>query len=196
MNYLGFPTGIGYLSSEFPYSTSRPHKGIDLKANHGTPILVSGVQIGLVGETGYTFGPHVHVQAGRDVNAQQTIDPAPYIGKPGTVYKTGTASEWGNFVCLKVGDVYVYYCHLSRIDVKEGQVIGGKSMTQSQAEKVVTYLYRLGTKDYPTPGQADYWVARVRDVPTGLDELGGEMLKAREQDDSGEYVETKVYIKK
>lgn len=55
----------------------------------------------------------------------------------------------------------------------------GDKMTQSEAEKIVTYLYRLGTKDYPTPGQGAYWVPRVKDVKTGLDELGEAMLKAQ-----------------
>lgn len=56
---------------------------------------------------------------------------------------------------------------------------GAGAMTQSEAEKVVTYLYLLGTQNYPDPGQASYWVPRVKDVPTGLDELGKAMRDAQ-----------------
>lgn len=66
-------------------------------------------------------------------------------------------------------------------DPKNWTITGGGStnntMTQSEAEKVVTYFYLLGTGDYPNPGQAGYWVPRVKNVPTGIDELGKELLK-------------------
>lgn len=126
MNYLGYPVTLGYLEKvTLDSGTLYTHRGIDLGAFTGDPVVVAGTQIGLAGETGKAEGPHVHVQAGRDEWAQQTIDPAPYIDKPGTVVKTGTGSEWGMYVCINVGDVYVYYCHLSRIDVLQGQVIKG-----------------------------------------------------------------------
>lgn len=99
------------------------HRGNDLPLRF-EPVIIQGTQIGISGETGKAVGPHVHVQAGRDEWAQQTIDSAPYIGKPGLVFRTGEASEWGKYVCVKVGDVYVYYCHLSQINVKQGQEVG------------------------------------------------------------------------
>lgn len=61
-------------------------------------------------------------------------------------------------------------------------------VSQSVAEKIVTYFYRLGTGNYPTPGQAEYWVPRVRDVPTGIDELGTALLAAQVPPTPSDYV--------
>lgn len=132
MNYLGFPVTFGYLEkTTLKGGENYTHRGIDLGSFEGQELRILGTLIGLTGSTGKTEGPHTHVQVGRDPDAQQTIDPSPYIGKPGTVVKVGEAPQWGKFVCIKVADVYVYYCHLSRIDVKEGQAIGG-------GDKVIT----------------------------------------------------------
>lgn len=98
------------------------HRGTDVAITN-SPIIIGDTQIGISGSTGAAAGPHCHVQAGTDQNAQAVIDSAPYVGKPGTVVQTGYGSQWGNFVVLHVDNVYVVYCHMSRIDVNVGTVI-------------------------------------------------------------------------
>src|SRR5690606_36400166 len=115
-----YPINFPYGATSSPYSSSNPHRGSDRAAPTGTPINIGSTIIGTVGETGYTFGAHCHLQAGRDEWAQNTINPDPYWFKGGVVERTGKGSEWGNYVCIKVGDVYVYYCHLDTINVKAG----------------------------------------------------------------------------
>lgn len=74
-------------------------------------------------------------------------------------------------------------------DVLNLNVIGDSMVvSQSAAEKIVTYFYRLGTGQYPTPGQADYWVPRVRDVATGIDELGTALLASQVPPIPSDYV--------
>lgn len=128
MNALDQPVSFSYGNPNYPYTAKNPHRGVDLNAYKPMPVVVQGYQIALSGNTGsyqgYTYAYHIHIQAGRDEWAQKTIEPTPYIGKAGTVVKTGWASEWGNYVCVRVGDVNVYYCHLSRIDTYVGYIIG------------------------------------------------------------------------
>lgn len=95
------------------------------------------------------------------------------------------ASGWGAYAGAnphdKHGHISVSVTPSKYDDPKNWTITGGGSnngdMTQSEAEKVVTYFYLLGTGDYPSPGQSGYWVPRVKDVPTGIDELGKELLK-------------------
>lgn len=148
-----------YGATSYPYSPQIPHRGNDYRANQGDPIVVAGTQIGLVGSTGMADGPHTHVQAGRDEWAQKTIDPTPYVNKAGTVVKVGEASQWGKYVCLRVGDVNVFYCHMSRQDVAVGQEIKGDDMTIS--EEVAKKLYPLFLHRQPENDKAwQYWVGR------------------------------------
>ncbi len=124
MNINEYPVNFGYLEKTTINGVPYTHRGNDYPLSY-EPVKILGNQIGVSGATGLVSGPHTHVQAGRDEWAQSTIDPTPYVGKPGTVVKTGNASQWGNYVCIKVGDVNVFYCHLSRIDIQIGQVIKG-----------------------------------------------------------------------
>lgn len=147
-----------YRATSAAYSPSQPHRGNDYAADEGTPIIVAGTQIGLVGQTGWATGPHVHVQAGRDEWAQSTINPGPYTNQTGTVVKVGEASQWGKYVCIKVGDVYVYYCHMSRQDVSVGTVIkgavapGGTLMT----EQFINNGYILAFNRQASRDEIDY----------------------------------------
>lgn len=132
MNALDYPISLGFGEyGAAGYTQSRPHKGNDYSAGRFVPVLVVGVQIGLTGSTGNVTGPHVHVQAGRDEWAQNPINPTPYVGKAGIVVKTGRADQWGNYVCIRVGDVNVFYCHLDSINVKVGQVIKERKMIEN-----------------------------------------------------------------
>lgn len=122
MNINQYPVNFGYLEQTTINGSPYTHRGNDYPLRY-EPVKIAGTQIGVSGETGLTVGPHVHVQAGRDEWAQSTINPTPYVGKPGTVVKTGSGSQWGLYVCLRVGDVNVFYCHLSKINATVGQVI-------------------------------------------------------------------------
>lgn len=130
MNLDQYPIYFPYNAISAPYSPSRPHKGNDYALQQGDPIIIKGTKIGLTGQTGWTDGPHVHVQAGRDEWAQSPINPSPYVGKPGTVVKTGYGDQWGNYVCIRVGDVNVFYCHMSQIIASVGQIIGGEEIME------------------------------------------------------------------
>ncbi len=119
-----YPITLGYGDTSFPYSSRNPHRGVDYVASEGTPLLVAETEIGTFGATGLAYGPHCHVQCGKDEWAQQTIDPTPYVNQPGIVERTGTASQFGKFVVVRVGDVNVFYCHLNWINVITGDLIG------------------------------------------------------------------------
>ncbi len=114
-----------YGATSAPYSPGSPHRGNDRPTPSGTPVVIGGVTIGLTGATGLVTGPHLHTQAGPDPKAQQTVNPGPYEFKPGTVVETGTASQWGNYVIVRVGTHHIVYAHLSQINVSQGKVLGG-----------------------------------------------------------------------
>ena len=91
------------------------------------------------------------------------------------------ACGWTGYVIPKLpaGAHLHFEVLISGVYVNPEEQYKGDAMTQSEAEKVVTYLYLLGEKNYPNKGQAAYWVPRVKDVPTGLDELGEAMVAAQ-----------------
>jgi hypothetical protein len=165
------------------------HNGIDYGCPTGTPVIVNGITIGISNNTGASTGPHLHV--GKYVNGQ-VQDPGVGNGfqfNSAVVYDTGYDSTNGNYVRITGDGALWNYLHLEEVLVTKGQVLEGEDdMTQSEAEKVVTYFYRLGTGDYPNPGQAAYWVPRVKDVPTGIDELGIALLDGQKPSAQASYV--------
>lgn len=102
------------------------HRGNDRPCPSGTPIVISGVTLGLTGATGLVSGAHLHTQvctAGR--NYADDFDPAPFEFKDGTVITADYHSQFGNRVVLRVGNIDITYAHLSKINVQVGQKIGG-----------------------------------------------------------------------
>lgn len=132
MSAANYPVTFGYLEKWGEYT----HRGEDRAMPTGTPVIVGGTQIGLSGNTGLSSGPHLHLQVGKDFWAQQTIKPSAYWFKGEEVVQTGTASQWGNYVIVKYQDVYCVYAHLSKIQVKLGQKLGGGMATDAEIKKV------------------------------------------------------------
>lgn len=117
-----------YGATYTPWSLFYSHRGNDRPTPSGTPIDIAGVTIGLTGNTGRSTGAHLHTQAGTDAAVQQTINPTPYEFQEGTVVGTRSTDtgDWGKYVKIKVGNIYVVYAHLSEVKVSVGQVIKGE----------------------------------------------------------------------
>jgi hypothetical protein len=122
------------------------HRGNDRPTPTGTPVVISGVTIGLTGATGLASGPHLHTQAcTAGSNYANDIDPAPFEFKNGTVVNAGWHSQFGNRIVIRTNGVDLTYAHLSKINVKVGQVIGvNESMFQNIAEVKEAYLQMRG----------------------------------------------------
>lgn len=117
-----------------------------------------------------------YIQNGVDLG--HVVAYVPGRGFLSSPFKQNGTQVWFNSIADVEKTLSCHYLGWSE-DIANVRIVEDNNMTQSEAEKVVTYLYRLGTGDYPSPGQADYWVPRVRDVPTGVDELGTAMLAAK-----------------
>jgi hypothetical protein len=144
-----YPITDPYGDTTPPYSRLKPHRGNDYGLTFD-PVIVAGTEIGISGNSGSylgkTYAPHTHVQAGKDEWAQQTIDPTPYTNKKGVVVKIGWADQWGNYVCIRVGDVNVFYCHLFKTNVQVGQQIGEEMLNDGDSQNVTDVFGEKSSK--------------------------------------------------
>ena len=125
-----YAVNFGYKAQDGYYygpngKVGKYHRGNDRPCPTGTPIVISGVTIGLTGATGLVSGPHLHTQAcTAGSNYANDVDPSPFEFKNGTVVGAGWHSQFGNNIVVRVGGVDITYAHLSKINVAVGQQIG------------------------------------------------------------------------
>ena len=150
MSAEDYPVTFRYGATSYPYSASNPHPGNDRKCSIGTPVVIAGVTIGWTGNTGSyngkTYQPHLHTQAWTGTTTN-TRDPGPYEFKPGKVVGVGFGRTWGYFVTIEVNGVNCTYAHLSKINVRTGQVIkaiprqGDKSMNPQEENEFYQIVF-------------------------------------------------------
>jgi len=147
-----YPISFAYKAQDGKYygtngSVGLYHRGEDRACPTGSPIIVQGVTIGLVGATGLASGPHLHFQC---MNGTTDKDPAPYRWAGGTVTTAGWHTQFGNQVRITHADgMVMIYAHLSKINVTVGQKIGG-SMAETINDDVARQIgwHYLGRNGY------------------------------------------------
>lgn len=139
MTAKDYPITFPYGATSPPYSATHPHSGEDRKMPVGTPVEVSGVVIGLSGNTGQSTGAHLHVQ--KRINDIITHPLGSGFDVVGTVVETGENDEIGKFVRIQAGSQKWSYFHLSEIRVNEGDIIKKKEETVMFNEGNVRYWF-------------------------------------------------------
>lgn len=122
-----------YGATYSPWSKTSPHRGNDRPCPSGTVVSIAGINCGLTGNTGESSAPHLHTQEGTDPAVQNTVKPTNEF-KPGTVtsVRTTDSGAWGKYFTIKVGSRYVTYAHLSKVNVKLGDVIKENFVIEEQ----------------------------------------------------------------
>jgi len=150
-----YPVSYPFGATDPPYySATHPHSGEDREAPSGTPIIVSGTQLGVVGMTGKASGPHTHIQ--KMVN-NVFVNPAGGGGKvTGKVSEVGYNDEIGNYVrILDNNGVRWSYFHMrDKPLVKVGQVIEGELMLDDNG---ITNMWLMALRRKPVAADYDYW---------------------------------------
>lgn len=124
-----YAVNFPYGATSAPYSSTHPHRGNDRACPTGTLVVIAGTTIGLTGSTGASTGPHLHIQEWQG-NTANTRKPQNEF-KPGTVTQVdpnGTTGDgsFGKYITIKTDDGWNdSYCHLSQVNVKVGDKIGG-----------------------------------------------------------------------
>lgn len=140
MDIVNYPvtTPFGYVDG-YPLNNGF-HTGIDYGYPLNTPVIVSGVAIGLSGSTGYSTGPHLHV--GKWVNGQ-AVEPLGAFSITGKVFDTGYDTTNGNYVRIESSGALWVFLHLNKILVSKGQVINGEPM-----DKEATYEFTANASQF------------------------------------------------
>lgn len=165
MSAADYDINLPYGATSKPYSSSHPHRGNDRACPAGTPVVIGSTTIGLTGATGYVFGAHLHIQEWKGDYATTRKPQNEFKG--GVVVNVDTVGTYpnnkndgtqgdgtfGKFITIRCSDGWnTTYCHLSKINVKVGQVISGTAtggnMTKAEATSLVTGGYKslLGRK--------------------------------------------------
>lgn len=171
MTAQDYPVTLSFGATPYPYTATKKHEGTDYGCPVGTPVVVSGVTIGLSGNTGTTTGPHLHVALYREgqhgggiynsVTNRTYFNPTDAFSITGTVVFAGDNGSAGKEVTIRGDNGNFYrYLHLSEIKVTKGQVIG-------MTDKAIKYAFKAMVDREPTAGDYEYW--RVR-TPEQLNE--------------------------
>lgn len=202
-----YPVTDPFGATYSPWSTKHPHLGDDRAMRVGVQVIVSGVLIGLSGKTGKANGAHLHIQK---LQKGAAVNPnGAGFSVEGTVTRVGENEVRGKYVDITdlKGVVWSYF-HLSEINVKVGDKIGGDVKAtvndlkylylgiyaQDIPEKELAKDPYLGQDlglvamqlcDYANKNKFAYWQYKPQ---------AEKRIKELEAD--GEYVETKVYVKK
>ena len=121
-----YPVTFAYKAQDGKYygpsgSVGPYHRGEDRACPAGSPIIVQGTTIGLVGATGLASGPHLHFQCMR---GSSDVSPVPYRWASGRVTTAGWHSQFGNQIRITHADgTVMIYAHLSKINVSVGQIL-------------------------------------------------------------------------
>jgi hypothetical protein len=168
-----------YGATSAPYSKAHPHRGEDRCNKLGVPVAIGSTTIGLVGATGEVYdsqgnkgtpaAAHLHIQewSGSYANTRKPQNSFKG-GKVINVDLNGTQGDgsFGKFISIQTSDGWVdSYCHLSKVNVKVGQVIsgtatpttGGSKVTTAEATSMITALTKkVFGKTIDTGGMANY----------------------------------------
>lgn len=137
MDISQYPISFPYGATSAPYSAVHPHLGDDHAAPIGTSVVVASTEIGKVGTTGLSSGPHAHI-AEWDVGQlpdgiyvpaynHTYFKPRGALDTPGVVIEVSyqDVGEAGKYVRWRGDDGRVREVfHLSEVLIKVGDRIG------------------------------------------------------------------------